>query len=135
MHAAPPNGSWTRRFSYDEASLIEPGKASNRLTQHRRSATAAQPERFGYDAHGNMTAMAHLAGMEWDFRDQLRRVDLGGGGTAYYVYDAAGERVRKVVEQQRREPRRGTDLPWPASRSSAAGTPPERSSLERESCT
>ena len=91
------NGGWTRRFSYDEPSLIEPGTASNRLSSV--VVGNGQPERFGYDAHGNMTAMAHLPGMEWDFRDQLRRVDLGGGGTAYYVYDAAGERVRKVVER------------------------------------
>ena len=108
VHTAA-NGGWTRRFSYDEASLIEPGTASNRLSSV--VVGNGQPERFGYDAHGNMTAMAHLPGMEWDFRDQLRRVDLGGGGTAYYVYDAAGERVRTVVEKQRREPRRGTDLP------------------------
>jgi RHS repeat-associated protein len=27
-------------------------------------------------------------------------VDLGGGGTAYYVYDGAGQRVRKVIERQ-----------------------------------
>ena len=27
-------------------------------------------------------------------------MDLGGGGTAYYVYDAGGQRVRKVIETQ-----------------------------------
>jgi len=91
------NGSWTRSFSYDEASLVEPGKSSNRLSSV--VVGSKLPERFSYDPHGNLTAMAHLPGMEWDFRDQLRRVDLGGGGTAYYVYDAAGERVRKVVEK------------------------------------
>ena len=37
--------------------------------------------------------------MHWDYRDQLRQTDLGGGGTAYYVYDAAGQRVRKVWEK------------------------------------
>ena len=93
----PRTAAGRRRFSYDEPSLIEPGTASNRLTSV--VVGKGQPERFGYDAHGNVMAMAHLAGMEWDFRDQLRRVDLGGGGTAYYVYDAAGERVRTVVEK------------------------------------
>ena len=44
--------------------------------------------------------MPHLASMAWDFEDQLQQVDLGGGGTAYYVYDAAGQRVRKVIESQ-----------------------------------
>ncbi len=37
--------------------------------------------------------------MQWDYKDQLKEVDLGGGGTAYYVYDASGERVRKVIEK------------------------------------
>jgi RHS repeat-associated protein len=47
-----------------------------------------------------MTAMPHLAQMEWGFKDQLQQVDLGGGGTAYYVYDAGGRRVRKVIERR-----------------------------------
>lgn len=34
--------------------------------------------------------------MVWDFKDQLREVNLGGGGTAYYVY-SGGQRVRKVI--------------------------------------
>ena len=42
--------------------------------------------------------MPHLSTMVWDYKDQLKEVDLGGGGTAYYVYDASGERVRKVIE-------------------------------------
>jgi len=33
--------------------------------------------------------------MDWDFNDQLKRVDLRGGGTAHYIYDASGQRVRK----------------------------------------
>ena len=37
--------------------------------------------------------------MHWDYTDQLRQADLGGGGTAYYVYDASGQRVRKVWEK------------------------------------
>lgn len=43
--------------------------------------------------------MPHLAEMKWDFKDQLQAVDLDGGGLAYYVYDAGGQRVRKVVEK------------------------------------
>jgi RHS repeat-associated protein len=50
-----------------------------------------------------MTQMPHLAHMEWDFKDQLqatreRVVNRGCGETTYYVYDAAGQRVRKVTE-------------------------------------
>jgi RHS repeat-associated protein len=91
------NGRWNRNFTYQEASLIEPDKQSNRLS--RVVVGAAAPEIYPYDAHGNMMAMPHLASMNWDFRDQLRRVDLGGGGAAYYVYDASGQRLRKVVEK------------------------------------
>jgi RHS repeat-associated protein len=37
--------------------------------------------------------------MHWDYEDQLRQVDKGGGGAAFYVYDASGQRVRKVWEK------------------------------------
>jgi RHS repeat-associated protein len=91
------NGDWTRHYTYAETSLLEPGKNSNRLTSTTVGNTT---EVYPYDAHGNMTAMSHLARMDWDFKDQLQQVDLGGGGTAFYVYDAAGQRVRKVIERQ-----------------------------------
>jgi RHS repeat-associated protein len=45
-----------------------------------------------------MTAINSMA-MIWNFADQLRQAELGGGGTAYYVYDAGGQRVRKVWEK------------------------------------
>ena len=51
----------------------------------------------GNDVHGCMTAINSMA-MIWNFADQLRQAELGGGGTAYYVYDAGGQRVRKVGE-------------------------------------
>ena len=49
--------------------------------------------------------MPHLPLMRWDFQDQLqasaRQVVNGGTPeTTYYVYDAAGQRVRKVTERQ-----------------------------------
>ncbi len=91
------NGAWTRDYEYDEASILEPAtKKSNRLSATTIGQTI---ETYGYDVHGSMTKMPHLAGMKWDFEDQLHEVDLGGGGTAYYVYDAGGQRIRKVVEK------------------------------------
>jgi len=101
---------WTRMYVYAETSLIEDGihgtllKTSNRLSSTKLNDNQAV-ERYEHDAHGNMVRMPHLGGalpgpnMHWDCRDQLRRVDLGGGGTAYYVYDGAGRRVRKVWEK------------------------------------
>ncbi len=94
-------GSWTRRYAYGEPSLIEPVKPSNRLSG--TSLPGDPPDgpftaQYTYDAHGNMTSMPHLSQMKWDFEDALHEVDLGGGGRAFYVYDAAGQRVRKVHE-------------------------------------
>lgn len=107
----PPNPGWTRRYSYGEPSLLESGaggalsKNSNRLTSTLVGANNPPPEQYLYDAHGNMTRMPHLGGghpdpnMHWDFKDQLCRTGHDGGGTVYYVYDAAGQRVRKVWEK------------------------------------
>jgi len=90
-------GDWTRSYEYEEPSLIEPNLfRSNRLS---RTTVNGRTETYTYDDHGSMTGMPHLAQMDWDFKDQLQRVDLGGGGTAYYVYDATGQRVRKVIER------------------------------------
>jgi RHS repeat-associated protein len=109
----PAHAGWTRAYDYLEPSLIEDGsggaplKTSNRLTRAtlNTAGTAPQPEAYLHDAHGNMLRMPHLGGglpgpnMHWDYKDQLRQTDLGGGGTAFYVYDASGQRVRKVWEK------------------------------------
>ena len=42
----------------------------------------------------------HRWPMVWNDADQLQEVDLGGGGRAYYVYDGAGQRVRKLILRQ-----------------------------------
>jgi RHS repeat-associated protein len=101
------NGAWVRDYCYKENSLIEPGKCSNRLSATVLHPNANQPleETYTHDAHGNMTAMPHLTLMQWDFKDQLQAtsrqaVNEGTPETTYYVYDAAGQRVRKVTERQ-----------------------------------
>ena len=107
MRHSANGGSWTRRYEYDEDSLIETDKDSNRLTSTTvgNDLNLNHTENYRYtddqdnDVHGCMTAINSMT-MVWDFEDQLQQVDLGGGGTAYYVYDAAGERVRKVIERQ-----------------------------------
>ncbi|MFB7450729.1 SpvB/TcaC N-terminal domain-containing protein [Streptomyces sp. NPDC056194] len=58
--------------------------------------------RYDHDAHGDMTRMPHLPLLRWDHRDQLAAtarqvVNDGTPETTYYVYDSAGERVRKVT--------------------------------------
>jgi RHS repeat-associated protein len=106
----PAHSGWTRAYDYLEPSLIEDGsgakpfKNSNRLTRTtlNPAGNTPQPEGYLHDAHGNMVRMPHLGGgqpgpnMRWDYRDQLCQTDSGGGGTAFFVYDASGQRVRKV---------------------------------------
>lgn len=73
-------------------------------------AVSTLSERYQYDAHGNMTRMPHLPLMQWDFKDHLQASSqqvVNNGGTpetTYYVYDAAGERVRKVTERFQPDP-------------------------------
>jgi len=101
------NGNWTRAYAYNEASLIDAAKESNRLSGTTVGGTS---EPYTYDAHGNMTSMPHLTLMEWDFKDQLRATSRQAVNaapppdkapeTTFYVYDAGGQRVRKVTERQ-----------------------------------
>lgn len=105
----PAHPGWTRTYAYNETSLLEPGKASNRLS---RTAIGAAIEPYSHDAHGNMTRMPHLQVMQWDFNDQLQMTqrqavnisDADGvqhqGERTFYVYDSTGQRVRKVTERQ-----------------------------------
>jgi len=91
---------WTRRYHY--AFEDNPANRTNRLTS---TSLPGDPDAgpysatYDYDAYGNMTLMPHLATMDWNFMDQLRQVDLGGGGTAHYVYGLGGQRLRKVIER------------------------------------
>ena len=94
MHAAN-GGSWTR----DHGIATD----SNRLLQ--TSLPGNNFASYDYDAHGNMIRMPHLPIMQWDFKDQLQAtsqqvVNNGTPETTYYVYDASGQRVRKVTEGQ-----------------------------------
>jgi RHS repeat-associated protein len=99
----PPSGNWTRTYAYNEPSLVEPGKRSNRLST--TTVGANPPEAYTYDAHGNTTSMPHLTLMRWDFKDRLsatarQAVTDGTPEITYYVYDASGQRVRKITERQ-----------------------------------
>src|SRR5206468_614756 len=97
----PGSSGWTRAYTYDEPSQLQAAKRSNRLTSTTIGATTETYSTGGdgYDAHGNMLKMPHLPTMYWNYRDELRQTDLGGGGAVFYAYDAAGQRVRKVWEK------------------------------------
>lgn len=104
---APGQVNWRRRYQY--------ARASNRMLASSLPGEDALPtytdapggygHKYSYDLHGNSTSMAHLALLRWDFKDQLcasaqQAVHNGTPETTYYVYDASGQRVRKVTESQ-----------------------------------
>lgn len=99
------SGGWTRRYAYDEASLVSPAERSNRLSATSLPGDApAGPysATYGYDEHGSMTRMPHLPAMDWDVDDRLlattrQAVNSGMPETTYYGYDAEGQRLRKTT--------------------------------------
>ena len=58
--ADPAQGGWTRAYSYDEPSLLEPGRPSDRLSGTSPFRDPRPPQRFRYDEQGNTTAMPEL---------------------------------------------------------------------------
>jgi RHS repeat-associated protein len=99
-HRQAAGEGWATEYRYTEPSLLEPGKHSNRLTGTHAAGQPGRAGRFGYDAHGNITAMPGLARLGWDHQDRLHLSAREGGARepTYYVYDGAGERARKLTE-------------------------------------
>lgn len=99
------SGGWTRRYSYDEPSLISAAERSNRLSSTSLPGDpVAGPysATYAHDVHGNMTRMPHLPRLTWDDDDHMQSstrqlVNAGMPETTYYGYDSEGQRVRKVT--------------------------------------
>jgi RHS repeat-associated protein len=93
MRHIADGGSWTREYEYETD--------NNRLRSTMvGNSTYTYPH---HQRHGFMTGMPHLSRMAWNFRDELQAVarqavNMGTPETTYYVYDAGGQRVRKVTE-------------------------------------
>ena len=87
-------GNFTRQYTY--------AANGNRLLSNSAPGESTAPfsHTYAYDLHGNMTAMPHLAALDWDHADRLQHCDLGGGGDVYFLYDTAGTRTRKVQINQ-----------------------------------
>jgi RHS repeat-associated protein len=96
-------GGWNRQFVYGEDSRLEPGAAqSDRVSRTVLGNGVAAIENYAYsaggtDARGCITAINAMT-LGWSFGDRLDSVDLGGGGVAYYSYNADGQRTRKVID-------------------------------------
>jgi RHS repeat-associated protein len=82
---------WRRRYQYEDG--------NNRLASTRVGELTVH---YGYDASGSMTRMPHLPRLAWDFGNRLAqstRQVTDDGDTTCYVYDGAGNRMRKVVKR------------------------------------
>ena len=88
------DGNWTRNYEYQTD--------NNRLRQTQIGANIF--EYLHHEQHGFINALPHLQRMDWNFRDELQVVTqqkVSGDNipeTTYYVYDAKGQRVRKITE-------------------------------------
>ncbi len=85
--AGTPVATWTRTYTY--------AVGTNRLATNTIPGGTAT---YTHDAHGNLTSMPHLAAITYSPWDQMASAELGGGGDAYYQYEASGQRVRKLID-------------------------------------
>lgn len=83
---------WTRNYFFN----TNPETDNNYQLRHKETG----PDMYTYDTHGNMTQMPHLQSIGWDYADRMSYANLGGGGEVWYIYDARGERVRKVIKNR-----------------------------------
>lgn len=89
--------SWGRSLTYSAT--------NNQLQTETINNEAGSPFNYTYDVHGNMLAMPHLPLMDWNCKDQLEHIGITASDEnnfsvqAWYVYDASGQRTRKVVEK------------------------------------
>lgn len=95
-HQADGNHNWTRNYNYQTN--------NNRLiSTSMGSQTYLYPH---HSAHGFIMGMPHLDSIGWNFKEELtqsirqRRTDGGTAETTYYQYDAGGQRIRKITENQ-----------------------------------
>ena len=104
---------WVRWYQYalDSNRLLatrSPGEAG-KLPFY--AATPGYNAKYTYDAHGNMTAMPHLPYYGVGLQGSTACLATAGrqqwcyGEKTYYIYDAGGQRVRKVTETQNGKPK------------------------------
>ncbi len=108
---------YTQNFEYDGGDNLTSIKNSkynsSRKTVIHQDSNRIQNSSFGannpvllsykYDKNGNMTTLDGLAGVTWNFRNNMASAihikRTGGDNDAeYYIYDGAGRRVRKISE-------------------------------------
>jgi len=80
--------NYTRNYTYQNG--------NNRLDNTQRG--SATPISYTYDPAGNIKQLSnHLSPIEWNFENQPTKMVFAQNKEAHYRYDAAGERLRKIV--------------------------------------
>lgn len=93
-HRNDPAGGFVRQFTMETA--------NNRLRELNVSNSAYS---YTFDANGNMRSEATSRHFEWNHSDQMKAFRTQTAGAepsvhAHYLYDAAGQRVKKLVRKQ-----------------------------------
>jgi len=89
-------GSWTRNQTCNTPE-------SNKILTSKAGCNDENEFQFRHGANGNILSMPHLPEMKWDYANRLTSVELNIktdviNDRVFYNYDAAGQRVRKVIE-------------------------------------
>ena len=96
---------WTRKYFYEEPSLLEPHAICNRLSYTQ---IGKCKETYGYDLdagrNGSITSMPGFSALAWNIHNRLhssvtQKTKSMTPETTWYVYNNKGERVRKVTER------------------------------------
>jgi|GEM_PF-2624045 len=81
-------GNWTRYYTTDDN--------SNRMLESVIG--SGTPESYDYDTRGNIIGgFSHLQSLAYNAENRLEKVEINANTTAYYQYDANGQRVRKTI--------------------------------------
>jgi len=92
------NSDFTRVFNPDSGNMPDDYGNQNLLNEVKIGSTNYS---FQYDANGNLIQENADRFYEWDAADQMRCFFIDDGSTitkhAHYLYDAAGNRVKKLV--------------------------------------
>ncbi len=98
MQHVAQQGDWTRHYDY--------ANDSNRLLRTRLGDDELNAVHYDYDTHGSMLNLNRTPeefNLRWDYRDMIHQVNLGGGGQAWYNYDAEKQRSLKRIERNGNE--------------------------------
>lgn len=90
-HVQSSSYKWTRNYQYHNN--------NNQLLGTIVGDGSNHPYLYSYNEHGSIQKLSHFdENILWNFREEMQAISISDTKKAYYVYDNAGQRVRKIVE-------------------------------------